>query len=237
VPTVAWKDKGFVGQGEQPGVNGFDDLAGVSAGKICTANASGKKGIAGNEELEGGEVEADGALGVAGRVEHLGRETGKAHGRAFGQRDIGRTGFRRLDAEPFCLLIHDAELFEVFLVHIDWRAGEPFELERATDVVDMRVGNEDLFQGESELGKAAVNAADLIAGIDDNGFARLLIAHQGAVAGEQTNREGFEDHVLIVGRFGAIRRGGLGGGRYFWSYSPCWKKLAKIVLRFAFYSL
>ena len=67
----------------------------------------------------------------------------------------------------------------------------------------MRVGNEDLFQGKRQLGKAAVDAGDLVAWIDDDGLAGLLVPHEGAVARKRANREGFEDHVLIVGRFGA----------------------------------
>ena len=91
--TVAWKDKGFVGQGEQALVDGFDDLAGISAGKVGAADAAGEEGVSCDEELERREMEADGALGVAGSVEHLGRETGKAHDCAFTERNVGLTRF------------------------------------------------------------------------------------------------------------------------------------------------
>jgi hypothetical protein len=44
-----------------------------------------------------------------------------------------------------------------------------------------------------------VDAGDLVAGIDDDSLARLLVPHEGAIASEKAYREGFEDHVLIVG--------------------------------------
>src|ERR1039458_9336133 len=52
----------------------------------------------------------------------------------------------------------------------------------------------DRFELEAEFGKAALNAANLVAGIDDDGLAGFLVAQDGAVAGERADGEGFEDH-------------------------------------------
>jgi hypothetical protein len=46
----------------------------------------------------------------------------------------------------------------------------------------MRVGDENLLELETMLGQAAVNAGDLVTGIDDNRLASFLVAHQSAVA-------------------------------------------------------
>jgi len=75
-------------------------------------------------------------------------------------------------------------------------------------VVDMRVGDEDLFDLEAELGQAALNAGDLVAGIDHDGFARGFIAKQGAVALQRADREGLEDHVFHGTRVGRVRAQG-----------------------------
>ena len=44
------------------------------------------------------------------------------------------------------------------------------------------MGDENLLELEAELGEAAVDAADLVAGIDDDGFAGFFVAEDGAVA-------------------------------------------------------
>ena len=61
-------------------------------------------------------------------------------------------------------------------------------------------GDDDLLELEAEFGEPAANAADLVAGIDHDGLARLFVAQDGAVAGKRADRKGFEDHGSIVGR-------------------------------------
>ncbi len=46
-------------------------------------------------------------------------------------------------------------------------------LQRAAHVVDVGVGDENLLELEAEFGEAAVDAAHLVAGIDDDGLAGL----------------------------------------------------------------
>ena len=75
-----------------------------------------------------------------------------------------------------------------------------FELERAADMVDVGVGDEDLLECEAEVGEAAVDAGDLVAGIDDDGFAGFLVGNDGAVALQRADRKGLENHGFIVER-------------------------------------
>ena len=85
---------------------------------------------------------------------------------------------------------------------------ESFEFERASNVVDVGVGDEDLFELEAEGGEAAMDARDLVSWIDDDGFSRSFIAEQCAVALERADGEGLEDHGFIVrapGRVGVAR--------------------------------
>ncbi len=192
--TVAGEDMGFIGEGQQTGVDRVDDLAGVAAGQVGAADASGKKRIAGDEHLERGKVEADRALGMAGGVEDLGGVTIEAHELAVGERGIGRGGFRGWHAEPCGLGGHHFEQGQIAFVEEYGRAREALELERSAYVVDVGVGDENLLELEVEFGEAALDAGDFVAGIDNDGFAGFLVAEDGAVAGERADGEGFQDH-------------------------------------------
>ena len=90
--------------------------------------------------------------------------------------------------------VHHLEQGQVVLVEKDGRAGEALELERAADVVDVGVGDEDLLEVEAEAGEAAMDAGDLVAGIDDDGLAGCLVAEDGAVAVQRADGKGLEDH-------------------------------------------
>ena len=84
-------------------------------------------------------MQADRALGVAGRVKHLRGVALQADRLAVGEALVGRSGFRRGDADPFGLLLHHVEQRQVVFVQVDRRAGEALELERSADVVDVSV--------------------------------------------------------------------------------------------------
>ena len=77
--------------------------------------------------------------------------------------------------------------------------GAPVSLLEAVgsgDVVDVGVGDEDLLDGEVVLGEEGEDVGDVVAGIDDDGFAGGLVAEDGAVALEGTNGDCFKDHGL-----------------------------------------
>src|SRR5580698_9654522 len=176
--AVAGLDFGFVGQGEKPGADGVDDLIEVATWQVGAADAAGEERVSGDKQLERGKVETDGALGVAGGVKHLCGAGFQAYALAVGEGFVGRSRFRGCDAQPGGLLVHDFQLRQIVLVQQDGRAGEALELEGAADVVD---------------------AADLFAGINDDGLAGLLVTENGAVALQRADGEGFENHALIVG--------------------------------------
>jgi len=67
-------------------------------------------------------------------------------------------------------------------------------------VVDVGVGDEDLLELEAECVEAASDAVDVVAGVDDDGFASFLVAQDGAVALKRADGEGFEDHEFILCR-------------------------------------
>jgi len=146
-------------------------------------------------------VEADGTLGVTGSVDDLGGKAVEADDQAVAQVVVRRSGFGCIDAQPTGLVGHDLELGKVIFIHEDGRAGEFFELEGATDVVDVGVGDEDLLELEAEGVESAGDAAYLVAGVDDDGFAGFFVAQDGAVALQRADGEGFEDHGFILCRW------------------------------------
>jgi hypothetical protein len=72
-----------------------------------------------------------------------------------------------------------------------------FEAVGSGDVVDVGVGDEDLFDGEGVLVEKSENARDVVAGVDDDGFACDFVTEDRAVALEGADGEGFEDHGLL----------------------------------------
>ena len=122
----------------------------------------------------------------------------EADNEAVGEALIGRGDFRCIDAEPGSLLVHHGEEGQVVFVQQDGSAGEALELERAANVVNVGVGDEDLLELEAEGVETAGDAVDLVAGVDDDGLAGFLIAQDGAVAFQRADGEGLDDHEAIV---------------------------------------
>jgi len=204
---VAGDDPGFIGEDKQAVVDGLDDLSGVATWEVGSANASCKKGVAGEDEIQRGEVKADAALGVTWGVDDLGREVFEADFEAFIEARVGGFGFRGFDAEPTGLLVHHFEQGQVVFIQQDGRAGEALEAERASDMVNMGVGDENLLDFQLVLGETAEDACDFVAWVDDDRFAGAGIPKDGAVALEGADGEGFDDHefILVLG-FGAMSR-------------------------------
>ena len=61
-------------------------------------------------------------------------------------------------------------------------------------MVDVGVGNQNLFEFQAQFGEAAVNSVDLVAGIDDDGLMGFFVAQQSAVACEWPDGKGLKDH-------------------------------------------
>ena len=77
-------------------------------------------------------------------------------------------------------------------------------------MVDMRVRNDNLAQGQAVFLKPGENFGD-VSGIDDDGFVRNLVAQDGAVASQWTHGKAFKDHSL---NHWQARRFTLGRGRW-----------------------
>ena len=72
--AVAGDDDGCVGERQQLLVDGADEHGAVAAGQVGAADRAGEEGVAGEQQMLRGEVEADAALGVAGGVKDVAGE-------------------------------------------------------------------------------------------------------------------------------------------------------------------
>ena|SRR5450631_4414333 len=105
-------------------MNRVDDLVKVAAWQVGTTDAAGKERIAGNEEFERDEMEADRSLSVARGMKHLGGVVFEADGDAVRQSPVGRCGFRSGNADPRGLRFHQLEERQVVLVEKDGGTGK-----------------------------------------------------------------------------------------------------------------
>ena len=213
--AVTGEHAGCFGEGEEAVVDGAEDLLGVAAGEVGAADGVGEEGVSGEEEVVLGEVEAEAAGGVAGGVEDdcgearlpglrrggLGevRVAADADEAVVGGAQVGWGDVGGGDAEPAGLEVHDADHGEVELVVEDGSAGEGFETGCAGDVVDVGVGDHDLLDGEAMFPEQGEDTGDVVAGVDDDGFAGAFVTEDGAVAPERAYGKDFVDHRCVFG--------------------------------------
>src|SRR5450631_2564446 len=157
----------FVGKRKQAVSDGVDNLFEIAARKIGATDASGKERVAGDDHFQRREMQADGTLGVAWGVKNLRRIFVECDDFAIDQAFVWRSDFRGRNANPRGLFRHDLEEGQVVSVEKDGGACEALELECATYVVNVSMGNEDLLEFEAEVSETAMNAGHLVAGIDD----------------------------------------------------------------------
>ena len=77
----------------------------------------------------------------------------------------------------------------------DGRSGECFQAGCSGDVVDMRVGDEDLRNAQIVPLEDGEDAGDVVAGVNDDGLAGALISQNGAIALQQTDGQDLMDHM------------------------------------------
>jgi hypothetical protein len=188
---VAGDDDYLVGESEQTVVDGGQNLAGVATGEIGAADGAGEEGVSGEQKGMDWKVEADAAFGVTGGVDDGAGETGDSDEFALFEGVVRVFHGRRGDAEPGGLNIHHLYQGQVLLVIEDGGSGEALEAISSGDVVDVSVGDEDLFDGEGVFGEERHDAGDVVSGVDDESFVRGFVAEDGAVALEGTDGDGF----------------------------------------------
>jgi hypothetical protein len=205
--TVAGMDDGVVGELEEFGFQGIHKLIKRAAPEIGAANAAGEEGVAckelrlGELDLAGvfGEIQRDAARGVTGGVNDIGLEAAPTESVAFLEKMIDVDEFGSFHAEEIGLDVHGVIEREIIVVHHDGRASVLMELGKAADVINVGVGADDDFDGELVAAKKAEDALDLIARINDDGFAGFGIADDQTIALEQADGQLDVDHLRVGG--------------------------------------
>jgi len=195
---VAWDDYGFVRQGHERIAEGAQDFLHGAAGEVGAADRSCEESVAGDQFLVGREVEADTAFGVAGGVQDVGGDGSSGDGFSGGDAMIDFDFSGRAHADPRGLLVEHFQKSVIVLVEQDGSAGEGAELHGSADVVDVGVGDDDVLDLEIVFLEESKNIFEIIAGIDDHGFAGGFVSDDGAVALQGADREYFVDHGTIV---------------------------------------
>lgn len=113
---------------------------------------------------------------MTGSVDDLGGIVFETDVLAVIERLVRRGGLGSFYAEPRGLRGHHLQEGQIILIEENGCAGEGFKFERAANMIDVSVGDEDLLEGETESSEAAVDAADFVARVDDDGFAGFLVA-------------------------------------------------------------
>ena len=191
---MAGDDHSGIGEGEKLLTDRADEGGAVAAGQVGTADRAGKEGVAGEEQILGGQMQADAALGVAGCVEDVTAQARNGDDAAVFEGVVGRVDVGGGHAEPTGLHVHHLDQGKIAGIVEDGRAGQLFQAGGAGDVVDVGVGNEDLLDGEAVLLEEGDNAGDVVAGINDDGFAGVFIAQDRAVALQHADGEDLVDH-------------------------------------------
>ena len=101
-------------------------------------------------------------------------------------------------ANPGGLYIEHFQQGIVVLVEENGCACGGPEFHRSPDVIDVCVGDDDLFDLEVVLADERENVFDFIARVDHHSFARGLVADDRAIALQRAYREDFVDHRGIV---------------------------------------
>ena len=195
---MAWDDDGFVRQSQDGVVQGAEDFLHGAAGEIGAADGASEEGVAGDELLLGGEVETDATFGVAGSVEDIGGEGSGGDGFSGGDAAVDFDFAGGGDADPLGLNVEHFEQGMVILVEQNGSPGRGAELHGSADVVDVSVSDDDLLDLKLVLLDESLDVFDVIAGVDDHGFAGGFIADNGAIAAERAYGEDFVDHRYIV---------------------------------------
>ena len=175
-------------------MDGLDELLAVAPGQVSSPDGACEEGISGQKQSLLGKIEADAAFSVAGGMEDGSGQAGDGDDLAVFKAGVGWGDFGGGDAKPSGLNIHHLHQRQVILVVEDRRSGKLLEALRPGDVVDMGVGNDDLFEREMVLLKGGNDPGDVVAGIDHDGLVGDFIAQDGAVALQRAYDENFVDH-------------------------------------------
>ena len=201
---MAWNYDGIIGQGKDAVAQRAHDFLERASWEIGAADTSREQGVAGDQQFFRGKIEADAALGMAGSVENVRRQAARPQRFAICDTRVDSNLARRGNADPRCLYVEHFQQRVVILIEQDWGASLRAQLRRSAYVIDVGVGDDDLFYYQVVLADDGENIFNIVARIDHHGFVRGLIADDGAVTLQRADGKDLVDHNLIFAQAGTI---------------------------------
>lgn len=177
-------------------MKGAKDFLHGAAWEIGASDGAGEERIASDEFLLRREIEADAAFSMAGGVKDLGGVRSGGDGFSGGDAAIDFHFAGRGNADPRGLHVEHFEQGVVVLVQKNRSARGGAELHGSADMVDVSVGDHDLLDLQIVLLDQSLDVFDVIAGVDDHGFAGGVVADDGTIALERADGEDFVDHAF-----------------------------------------
>ena len=187
-------DAHLIGQDHQLALDGVDEFGGIATRQIGTAHASGKEGVASNEQLDGIEVEANRAFAVPRRVQNLRRKCWNSNDLPIHKGSIGVGDLGSFHGQPAGLRGHHLEQRDVVFVHEHGGTREPAQFGDGKHVVDVSVREQNLPDVQLAFGNALKDPLGIATRIDHDTFAAQFITNDGAVALQGGYGEALDDH-------------------------------------------
>src|SRR5260370_22315633 len=103
---------------------------------------------------------------------------------------------RRGDADPSCLYVEHFQQCIIVLIEQDGGASLRAQLHSSAYVIDVGVGDDDLFYYQVVLTDDGENILNIVARIDDHGFASGFVANDRAVTLQRTYGKDLVNHAL-----------------------------------------
>lgn len=184
---MAGENLGRGGKSQQLGLDRLDEEFVIAAREIGAPNGAAKESITGDDFALLGQVKADAAGRMAGGEKDAHLVAQAIEGLAGGEAPVNGEGFGLRDAGP--LGLHGEEVVGglVLGVHGDGGTEMALQLGDGTDVVNVGVGEQDLFDVEAGIFQERQDFGKLVARIDDDGAA--VAAQNGAIALENAQWE------------------------------------------------
>src|SRR5260370_12590158 len=167
------------------------------------------------------KIERDAAGSVAGCVNDLRLERPPVQNVAFLQQLIDVGEFGREDAQKSGLHFHGLIKRQIVAMHEHGGTRILMELAQAADVINMSVSTDDGFHIELVAADEIQNTRYLVARINNQGLASDGVPNDGAVALQQSHRDGDVDQSLRGGiecgqSFAHARKYSIGNERICW---------------------
>lgn len=167
----------LVGQGKHGIMQGLHDFLRRAAGQVGTADGSGKQGVTRNQFLFRWKIKADAALGVSGRVEYVGCMRTGTDGLSRRDAVVNFNFARRGHSDPRSLHVEHLQQNVIVLVKKDRSSSSGTQLHGPADVIDVGVGDDNLFDLQIMLANDGEQVFDVIARVNHHRFPRVFIAN------------------------------------------------------------